>query len=102
MEDVDRMRKILAEDPNIKYGFVVFRCVYGNDKAWAKFMWHLNERVRRALKEEGAEELFERIDWCVQEHPRLCFADEGNVRRYATSVRRTRNLRLIPNRLFQR
>ena len=82
MGNLDRIRSILEECLNLKWGFVIFRCTaYGNDKAWSKFMWHLNERVRRDLKEEGAEDLFERIDWCVQDHPRLCYADEGNVRR---------------------
>ena len=82
MGNLDRIRSILEECLNLKWGFVIFRCTaYGNDKAWAKFMWHLNERVRRDLKEEGAEDHFERIDWCVQDHPRPCYADEGNVRR---------------------
>jgi hypothetical protein len=38
--------------------------LHRNDKAWARFMWHLNERVRLDLKEEGAEALFKRTD-CV-------------------------------------
>lgn len=49
-------------------------------------MWHLNERVRRDLKREGAEEPLGRIDWCVQEHSRLCYAGEGNVRRSVVAL----------------
>lgn len=49
-------------------------------------MWHLNERVRRDLKREGAEELLGRIDRCVQEHPRLCYADGEDVGRSVVAL----------------
>ena len=67
---------------NVQPSFVIFRCTYSNDKAWARFKWDLNERVRLELKQEGAEDLFERTDWLEQKYPPQCYAGQGTIRRH--------------------
>lgn len=46
---------------------MIYRCTYDNDKDWARFLKHLNTRAWLNLEEDDAGELFERIDWTVQE-----------------------------------
>lgn len=67
MDDLAEVREALHRNPDLKWGFVIYRCTYEDDAAWARFMEHLNTRVRLNLQEDGAEELFERIDWDVQD-----------------------------------
>lgn len=82
MDDLARIKQVLEEDPSLRWGFVIYRCTYGNDKAWDRFMKRLNKRTRLNLEEEGAGHLFERIDWCVQDDVRLSKASASDVRRY--------------------
>jgi hypothetical protein len=42
-------------DPALKWGFVVFRCTYGEDEAWKEFMDHLNTHVRLKFIKDGCE-----------------------------------------------
>jgi len=64
---MDDTRELLEEDPTAKWGFVVYRCTYGDDDEWARFMDYLNTRTRLNLENWGHADLFERIDWLVQE-----------------------------------
>lgn len=66
-EDMVRIRALLEQDPAAKWGFVIYRCTYENEDEWARFMDYLNTRTRLNLEEGGDEDLFERIDWQVQE-----------------------------------
>ncbi|KAJ4989480.1 hypothetical protein SVAN01_05015 [Stagonosporopsis vannaccii] len=67
MDDLEKVREVLQRNADLKWGFVIYRCTYDNDEDWARFMEHLNTRVRLNLEEDNAGELFERIDWAVQE-----------------------------------
>lgn len=49
------------------WGFVIYRCTYGDDDAWARFMKIVNERVRESLEAYDTPELMETLDWPVQE-----------------------------------
>ena len=46
---------------------MIYRCTYDDEEKWQRFMDHLNTRVRLDLQDEGAEDLFDRIDWAIQE-----------------------------------
>jgi hypothetical protein len=67
MDDLEHVREVLQRNADLRWGFVVYRCTYDNDAEWLRFMEHLNTRVRLNLEEDGAGELFDRIDWAVQE-----------------------------------
>lgn len=81
MPDIDPIRRQLKNHPGIKSGFVVYRLAYSDDARWARFMHHLNTRVRLDLEEDGDGDVFASVDWDVQEDPVLQDADEETVRR---------------------
>lgn len=60
-------KKILAS-PDTKWGFVVYRCTYGDDIVWERFMDRLNIQVRQNIEAEGASNMVPRIDWDVQKN----------------------------------
>jgi hypothetical protein len=80
LDDYDSIRLDLKSDPNLKWGFVVYRCTYGDEDAWNKFIAHLDTRVRLNMIEDGCDDLYDRIDWCVQEDPALDDASYSDVR----------------------
>ncbi|KAF2795651.1 hypothetical protein K505DRAFT_416289 [Melanomma pulvis-pyrius CBS 109.77] len=83
-----RVRTALEKDPNSKWGFVIYRCTYGDDAAWEKFMCHLQMRTRLNLETYGESDLFSRIDWSVQQDPSLDEAGSDEVReRFARWVK---------------
>ena len=63
-----RTRELLEGDLTAKWGFVVYRCTYESDDEWARFMQYLNTRVRIGLERDGDGDLFDRIDWQVQDN----------------------------------
>lgn len=82
VDDLHYIRQALQRTPNLKWGFVIYRCTYDDDDQWKRFMDHLNTRVRLQLGEEDAAELFERIDWDVQEdREALDGVSSGEVRK---------------------
>ena len=83
MNQCRRIRATLEDDPQRKWGFVIYRCTYGDDEAWQRFMAHLNTRTRLTLQNKYKEgDLFPQIDWTVQEDPSLDEASISEVRRY--------------------
>jgi len=81
MSAADSIREDLERYPDAKYGFVVYRCTYGDDKKWDRFMEYLNAQARARLEEEEVGYLWERLDWNVQQDPSLDEANEEEVRR---------------------
>ncbi len=69
MGDLKRVRKVLTRNPDLRWGFVIYRCTYDDNSQWARFMEFLNTRVRLNLEDESAGHLFDRIDWAVQGDP---------------------------------
>lgn len=83
MGDLKRIREVLERNPDLRWGFIIFRCTYDDDEKWDRFLEFLNTRVRLNLQDEGGEELFNRIDWSVQEdEASLDGADSDTVRQY--------------------
>lgn len=75
-EDMVSTRELLTKDPTAKWGFIIYRCTYADDTEWARFMQYLNTRTRLELEDQGDGDLFERIDWQVQDD-REKFDDVG-------------------------
>jgi hypothetical protein len=71
MPDIDCIREQLSLYPGSKLGFVIYRLTYSNDEQWNLFMTHFNIRVRTDLESDGDGDLFQFIDWAVQEDPAL-------------------------------
>lgn len=65
-EDV---KEHLRTSPDKKWGFIVYRCTYGDDEAWERMMSRLKTQSQLNLKNHDAEDLYHRIDWAVQENP---------------------------------
>jgi hypothetical protein len=80
MPDIDCIREQLSMYPGSKLGFVIYRLTYSDDAQWARFMSHLNTRIRLDLEEEGNGDLFSHIDWDVQEDSELDGAFDETVR----------------------
>jgi hypothetical protein len=59
----------LRAHPDTKWGFVVYRCTYGDDPAWDRMMNRLNTQALSNLTSCNAADLFPAIDWAVQENP---------------------------------
>lgn len=57
----------LRRYPDMKYGFIVYRCTTDSDTDWKQFMTYLDTTVRASTVESGMGEMLDRIDWCVQE-----------------------------------
>lgn len=67
--------------PDAKLGFVVYRCTYSSNADWEQFMAYLDARMLYKLERGGIADLAHRLDWCVQQDPRLEDASEEEVRR---------------------
>jgi hypothetical protein len=81
MDDLAQTRNILKRNQDLRWGFVIYRCTYESDSDWARFMDLLNTRVRVNLEEESSLDLFDRLDWCVQDdRDVLDGASTGQVR----------------------
>ena len=66
-----------------RWGFVIYRCTYGNDDAWASFMRHLNQRTKQHVLTDtyDSPNLAGSLDWNVQEDQSLDGASKDEVRR---------------------
>lgn len=80
--EAQRIEDLLSFYGLTKWGFVVYRCTYGDDERWAQFMARLNthrDAVLRAFYHKP--ELVESYDWNVHEDPSLEGATKDEVRR---------------------
>ncbi|KAJ8118108.1 hypothetical protein OPT61_g833 [Boeremia exigua] len=65
----DEVLSDLRANPEKKWGFVIFRCTYGDDAGWERMIRRLKTQAKISLDMEGASDLFPRIDWEAQENP---------------------------------
>jgi hypothetical protein len=84
--DCISIREQLSQHPGSKLGFVVYRLTYSDDARWVEFMHYLNTRIRLGLEADGEGDLFQHIDWDVQEDPELEDAEEDEIRRYGSPL----------------
>lgn len=66
-----------------RWGFVVYRCAYGDDDLWERYLAQLKESVREELSRHPRGKLLEKyLDWVVVENPqKLDGAPKAEVRR---------------------
>ena len=71
-----------------KWGFVIYRCTYGDDAAWSRFMDRLNRHNEDVLRaNEQASDFVASYNWTVQEDPALEGATKDEVRRRFRQLR---------------
>ena len=84
--DTDDIRSELQKYNQSTWGLVIYRCTYGDEAKWARFMTILNERSRAFLKSnDNLEDLMTSLDCSVQEDPSLDGASINEVRRFYLS-----------------
>ncbi|EEP75912.1 predicted protein [Uncinocarpus reesii 1704] len=62
-----KIRELLSQQRHDKWGFLIYRCTYDDDTAWATFLSLLEERAHDNLKREGDLDLKEKLVWTVIE-----------------------------------
>lgn len=77
-----RIRDRLSNDPEMKLGFIVYRCTYASDDDWNRFMRYLGTTVRATLVKAELGDVLDRLDWNVQEDINLEEASFEEVRRF--------------------
>ena len=77
-----RIRDRLSNDPEMKLGFIVYRCTYASDDDWNRFMRYLGTTVRASLVKAELGDVLDRLDWNVQEDINLEEASFEEVRRF--------------------
>ena len=80
--DCEQLDARIRDDPDLKFGFRIYRTTYKSQEKWDRFMFQFKERVRLNFQEYGAAHLYDRMDWCVQDDPALARASPTKVRRY--------------------
>jgi len=82
MPDLDcvSLREEIQQNPDIRLGFVVYRLTYTDDAQWERFVDQINSHIRLNLEEDGEGDLFQFIDWDVQEDPALQDAGDDDIR----------------------
>lgn len=63
------LKQQLQDTGQQKWGFVIYRCTYGDDESWERFVKIVNERVRTSMDFYGTLELMENLDWRIQDDP---------------------------------
>jgi len=81
MLTIERIQQNLQQNPDAKFGFVIYRCTYSDDEKWNRFMEYLNARAKSSIQSWEAPILFQRLDWNIQEDPSLDGADMVEVRK---------------------
>ncbi|THY94294.1 hypothetical protein D6C93_05384 [Aureobasidium pullulans] len=70
-----------------KWGFVVYRCTYDDDEAWAQLMEHIKTRTIDSIKSDGIETgMIDRLDISVIEDPTLEAASKTELASPATTT----------------
>jgi hypothetical protein len=80
--DLEDFHNWLMKYPDLNWGFITYRCTYGDDKKWDEFMDFLKARVKFSLEGEGAGDIYDRLDWIViEDEETLDKADQNQVKK---------------------
>ncbi|SPO06966.1 uncharacterized protein DNG_09660 [Cephalotrichum gorgonifer] len=63
----DCLERCLEKDSHRIWGFIIFRCTYGDDAAWARHIETLREEARCSLDYYNAPDIFTRLEITVVE-----------------------------------
>lgn len=66
-----------------KFGFVIYRCTYGDDAAWTQLLSLIKQQAQEGIKElgPGRDWLGAHLEWTVVEDPTLDGATQEDVKR---------------------
>ena len=63
----DNVERQLQEDGHKIWGWVIYRCTYGNDEEWAEFMRRLTYYIENTLRDNNALDMLPSADYHVFE-----------------------------------
>ncbi|GAW18022.1 hypothetical protein ANO14919_074910 [Xylariales sp. No.14919] len=63
------LRNHLDDLKHDKWGWVIYRCSYGDEQAWTTFRRIIEERMHSSIAESDTPELAERLEWTYIEDP---------------------------------
>lgn len=61
----ERIRYDMHRFSQTKWGYVIYRCTYGDDKLWEELMQFLKDNARRHLEETNDMDLWDSLEWKV-------------------------------------
>lgn len=67
--DEEHIRQDMERLEQSKWGYVIYRCTYGDNKLWEEFMQFLKTHAREKLEETGDADLLESLEWKVVSDP---------------------------------
>jgi hypothetical protein len=80
--EAERVRDLNTFYDLKKWGWVIYRCTYGDDNAWSRFIDRLNRHKDAVLRDDyQTPDLIGSYAWNVQEDPALDGATKDEVRR---------------------
>lgn len=62
-----KIRDWLRRIKHDKWGWVIYRCTYGDDAAWARFKRIIEQRSRREIAESDTPEVADSLEWTFVE-----------------------------------
>lgn len=65
---------------SLDFSVIVFRCTFDDDASWDRFMAYLQAKMRDVLEMRGANDVYEQLDWKVQEGTSLWDASTETVK----------------------
>jgi hypothetical protein len=79
----DQSHTTPEDQPESKYGFIIYRCTYAHDAKWNRFIEYISTQARARLEEDGSSDVSKFLDWNVQEDKDVLEgADSTKVREY--------------------
>lgn len=69
LNTVDNIERYLEEDHHRTWGFIVYRCVYGDDAAWDTFISRFRQEIRDILQFYNGLDMMDSLDMTVISDP---------------------------------
>ncbi len=83
LSDARRIKRDLEFSNYDKWGFVVYRCTYGDDDAWDRFKNVITERSRQQILDSDAPEILKTLTWtCSEDRQAFDNASTATLRRH--------------------
>jgi len=83
VRDPAEMIRDYNHDQNLsKWGWIIYRCTYGDDGTWKRFMKILKRNTTDEICDSKAPEILDTLDWKVFEGPEFANADKHMVRQH--------------------
>ena len=65
LSDAAKVKRLLNYTHHDRWGFVFYRCAYGDDAAWGKFNNIIRTRAREQILGSDKPELLDTLEWTI-------------------------------------